>query len=379
MIEKRRRFQDMQANPDRYEDAQIEAMEREIDSKPDVSSEWRKFASEHGLSHHERKIWYRSSTFMRAAAACLAVLVLPGLLYAAAVSLGVIPDVVFSHHDNVITFMDEDYEVETTRFEDIVLDRDSLDLNINEIAHLNLSNYHSAASWISLDSRIAEVLPDGTVTGKGEGKTQIEVHFLDSLRVCRVSVAGYLDENAAVNSAETENLVNGHQFVDLGLSVKWATMNVGAEAIDDYGDYFAWGELHPKSVYTHQNYSVNQNPGRLRLSLDAANYNWGGTWRIPTEREWSELRNGCTWKHTAVNGVEGYLAISLNNGNSIFFPSAGLCDPRLGCEGSWGMYWSSNRHKESQRAWCTVMHEDGISNSGGHYRKIGMSVRAVCE
>ena len=54
MMEKRRRFQDMQANPDRYEDAQIEAMEREIDSKPDVSSEWRKFASEHGLSHHER-------------------------------------------------------------------------------------------------------------------------------------------------------------------------------------------------------------------------------------------------------------------------------------------------------------------------------------
>ncbi|MBQ8056015.1 MAG: hypothetical protein IJ270_04275, partial [Paludibacteraceae bacterium] len=140
----------------------------------------------------------------------------------------------------------------------------------------------------------------------------------------------------------------GHEYVDLGLSVKWATYNVGATTPEDYGDYFAWGEVEPKDYYDWSsykycngtdtsltkycndiNYGFNKfidNKLELDLEDDAASVNWGGKWRMPTADELDDLRYSCTWEWTTQNGVVGLLGTSRVEGytdRTIFFPAAG--------------------------------------------------------
>ena len=125
---------------------------------------------------------------------------------------------------------------------------------------------------------------------------------------------------------ESANSHKGHEYVDLGLSVKWATCNVGATTPEGYGDYFAWGETQPKttynwstykycngSYYTLTKYCVDYSYGTvdnkttLELTDDAARVNWGGKWRMPTKAEYNELKNSsnCTWTWTQKSGVRG--------------------------------------------------------------------------
>jgi predicted small lipoprotein YifL len=123
------------------------------------------------------------------------------------------------------------------------------------------------------------------------------------------------------------NKENGHEFVDLGLSVKWATMNVGATKPEEFGNYYAFGETSPKTSYTKENYTYSAHEGVLPLEDDAAHVNWGGAWRTPTFEELEELLNQCTWTwcwdYGGVEGLFGYIVTSKVNGNSIFLPSAG--------------------------------------------------------
>ena len=184
------------------------------------------------------------------------------------------------------------------------------------------------------------------------------------------------EENQVASSREMDvaspsNMMNGHEFVDLGLSVKWATMNVGASSPEEFGDYFAWGETKPKSAYSWENYKFyvsgdymtnvvfskyNTESGRgkvdnkiiLELSDDAANVNWGGTWRMPTQEELKELKEKCSWTWTTLNGKKGYKVTSKSNANSIFLPAAGarLYDS-VSMEGSEGFYFSSSLDTEA--------------------------------
>ena len=134
--------------------------------------------------------------------------------------------------------------------------------------------------------------------------------------------------------------------VDLGLSVKWASCNVGANSPEDYGDYFAWGETTLKDKYSIDNYTFKANPTKLSLSDDAAHVNWGGDWRMPTEAEQDELRNTfyTTWTWTTQNGVDGYTVTSNTNGKSIFLPAAGYRYETFSEEvGAIGYYWSRTR------------------------------------
>lgn len=153
---------------------------------------------------------------------------------------------------------------------------------------------------------------------------------------------------------------NNHEYVDLGLSVKWATCNVGATKPEGYGDFFAWGETSPKSVYyldtykwcngsdyeytkycTNSNYGTVDNKTILEPADDVAHVKWGGKWRMPTYNELNELKTQCTWTWTRLNGFNGYEVIG-KNGNSIFLPAAGYrtLDIRYDVE-SYGYYWSS--------------------------------------
>jgi len=156
---------------------------------------------------------------------------------------------------------------------------------------------------------------------------------------------------------------SGHEYVDLGLSVKWATCNIGADKPEDSGDFFAWGETSPyyesldplvwkegkERGYVRNSASDNYNdrgivfgtnqPAPASTSAkysietdakkqldpedDAAHVNWGGNWRMPTMEECQELIDNCTWEATTRNGVKGYEVKSKINGNSIFIPAAG--------------------------------------------------------
>ena len=101
-------------------------------------------------------------------------------------------------------------------------------------------------------------------------------------------------------------IINGHEAVDLGLSVKWATCNIGASNPEEYGDYFAFGETEPKVEYTEENYMLYGIPhGEAYIGIgkiisgteyDAASKQWGDDWRMPTEEKLYELLSFCSWQ-----------------------------------------------------------------------------------
>ena len=201
---------------------------------------------------------------------------------------------------------------------------------------------------------------------------------------------------------------NGHEWVDLGLSVKWATCNVGAVNPYDYGSYFAWGETSTKSRYSYDNYKfyeggildyritkyhtknrgtgsthsgVEDNLVVLEKKDDAASVNWGGNWRMPTKEEFQELIDNCSWSVKSIGGKRGYLVTSKRNGNSIFFPSAGqMIGDSFIARGDDGMYWSSTV-LSSMPEWAWFL---GTTPDWGSYildyhkgREDGYSVRPV--
>ena len=182
--------------------------------------------------------------------------------------------------------------------------------------------------------------------------------------------------------------INGHAYVDLRLSVKWATCNVGADTPSDYGDYFAWGETANKEEYTEDNSktygedSYNHDIGG-DSSPDAARASWGGTWRLPTEAEFQELIDNCTWTWTTQGGHNGYKVTSEKNGNSIFLPAAGYrYGSSLSYAGECGNYWCSSPYRgNSYRA--RYLGFFGFFGShhytGWGYRYYGFSVRPVSE
>ena len=203
---------------------------------------------------------------------------------------------------------------------------------------------------------------------------------------------------SSAGSSTASGTINGHEYVDLGLSVKWATCNVGASTPEGYGDYFAWGETSRKNKYSwntlkycnnsrgssFSKYNQDQrgtrdNKTRLELSDDAARVNWGGSWRTPTYDELDELKNQCIWQWTTVNGHNGYRVTSKRNGRSIFLPAAGY---RYGGSfinvGLGGDYWSSSLTSSSLNAYNLGFFSDGV-DWGIYSRSYGQSVRAVSE
>jgi uncharacterized repeat protein (TIGR02543 family) len=110
--------------------------------------------------------------------------------------------------------------------------------------------------------------------------------------------------------AQWKDMANGYEYVDLGLSVKWALCNVGASSSIARGDYYAWGETETKSTYASNNYYIWAGSD-LTSSYDVASAKMGGNWRMPTQKEMKELRDNCDWTWTTtVNGEKGYLVKS---------------------------------------------------------------------
>lgn len=146
--------------------------------------------------------------------------------------------------------------------------------------------------------------------------------------------------------------------VDLGLpsGTKWASHNIGATKPEEYGDYFAWGEIKTKEEYTKNNYIYFDQSKNQFISIgdvisgsgyDAAFITWDDGWRMPTKEDFEELMDCCFWTWTTLNGVNGYIVESYN-GNSIFLPAAGSrYETSLNNDGVSGSYWSGTIKENS--------------------------------
>ena len=180
---------------------------------------------------------------------------------------------------------------------------------------------------------------------------------------------------------------NGHDWVDLGLSVKWATMNIGAVTLDDRGMYFAWGEVEQKDYYDWSSYiycngsentitkycsdsywGIVDNKIILEPLDDAATKQWEGNWRMPTVEEMTELLTKCTWQGNKIIG---------KNGNSIILPLAGsYVNGNLLHNTGHGNYWSSTG-ADSHACFLNINGSQGGCMLTSP-RCTGYSIRPVC-
>ena len=180
---------------------------------------------------------------------------------------------------------------------------------------------------------------------------------------------------------------NGHDWVDLGLSVKWATMNIGAVTLEDRGMYFAWGEVEQKDYYDWSSYiycngsentitkycsdsywGIVDNKIILEPLDDAATKQWEGNWRMPTVEEMTELLTKCTWQGNKIIG---------KNGNSIILPLAGsYVNGNLLHNTGHGTYWSSTG--ADYRAYLLTINGSTSVRIDSSLRCTGYPIRPVC-
>ena len=222
-------------------------------------------------------------------------------------------------------------------------------------------------------------------------------------RACTNKACSYFGEHIWPLEKETcpccgqsLNTHYGHEFVDLGLSVKWATCNIGAKTPEEYGDYFAWGETSPKSNYEWYNlkycndnngdsfskYNISDNRTVLELNDDAAHVNWGGNWRMPTDSNFHELLDKCTLELTCMNNILGFKVTSKMNDKSIFFPfTEWHAATKWRDAGMHGYYWSSSldvSHGNCHSAMYLFIQTSFHNNTGPICRRNGYLIRPVC-
>ena len=285
----------------------------------------------------------------------------------------------------------------------ITLNRTSTVLNIGQSKTLIATIKPDDATdktvvWKSSNTSVASV-SDGAVVGLREGTATITASTGSFSATCSVTVR--------------KSSVAIPDDVDLGLSVKWASFNLGASSPEEYGDYYAWGEIDPyyssldpltwkagktagydwssykwcngtREVMTKYNnnliYGDVDDKTVLEPADDAAHIKIGGNWRMPTDEEWTELLKQCTWEWTSQNGVNGQ-KVTGPNGNSIFLPATGTIDgTTIKHVGSEAWYWSSSLFGEAYPGYADYL----AFSSRGAYRLhfdrcVGHSVRPVLD
>ena len=232
-----------------------------------------------------------------------------------------------------------------------------------------------------------------TLSGSGSAEEGLRVDY-----AAKEYVGGDTKLNAWQD--ETTTIASGMEFVDLGLSVKWATCNLGATKPEEYGKYYAWADTKGYTSDESHDFSLKNTPyctdasnhtsssswskynsgdAKLESADDAATVNLGGSWRMPTQAEWRDLYNECTWTWISQNGVNGYKVSSKKNNNSIFLPAAGYrSGTSSGNVGSNGYYWSSQVCSSFVYSAWDVGFGSGYRDYGNSGRDDGFSVRPVC-
>ena len=190
-----------------------------------------------------------------------------------------------------------------------------------------------------------------------------------------------------------------HEYVDMGLSVKWATSNIGVEKQENNGNYYAWGAVQNKPPYDKESYiwwnsetesytkyfvSSELGEGDNKMVLDSeddiASLLWKGAWRIPTKEEWDKLKTECEWIWTEMSGVKGYVVINKSRDNYIFLPATGYYfENSTHLIGQAGYYWANSlKSGSSEDASYFYFYSDRLL-SGYHERYAGHTVRAVID
>ena len=264
----------------------------------------------------------------------------------------------------------------------------------------------------------AEVWIDGELAGNTifsktllVGEHQVELRkegynplsfTVDIQRDQTTQIAKELSVYVATKPKETprEYTYSSDEYVDLGLSVKWASCNVGAYTPSDFGGYYSWGATLVQSIYDWEHYPFRSSGTKeddIKFSKYVLNSRYGGVdsknaldesddvarfmkgrgWRMPTAKELNELRNECAWNWATLNGVVGY-DVQGPNGNRIFIPAAGFNGGgTYGQEGQYGYLWGSNLDNNTLYASLLYFNEDGVSEGATTSRFYGLSVRAV--
>lgn len=287
---------------------------------------------------------------------------------------------------------------------------DSIDaVHIRRLRFYYSSTASSLNDLISNGNRVEASLRGGyfscTISGIPADR---EIYYVASSEI-RI---GYNFETKVFGDIKSFTLADVPELVDLGLSVKWRSRNVGADAPEEYGDYFAWGETETKTEFELSNYKwydgpatgvisgftkyvVHSHLGTLdnKTTLDpeddVAHVKLGGNWRMPTKAEWSELWANCTssWVNNYRGKSNGRL-FTAANGNSIFIPAAGAHgahDLRGGnrepAAGALAYYWSSSLDSSNELFAKYMFFGVGASESDYYQvlRKDGLSVRPVCD
>ena len=211
---------------------------------------------------------------------------------------------------------------------------------------LYYTDVEEASTEEKVSKRIAVVLVLDCSTSMGDAFEPMKaaaVNFIESMEKMEV-------DTSEPSIPDVPGTTAGHDWVDLGLSVKWATTNVGASKPEGYGTFYTYEEA------------------QERL--------WTSPWRTPSRAELEELKDKCTWKWTTQNGVRG-CKVTGPNGNSIFLPAAGYlsCNGYVYSVGARGDYWSSTPG-DSDSAWNLYLDPSGVSMSSSN-RCLGQSVRLV--
>lgn len=194
-----------------------------------------------------------------------------------------------------------------------------------------------------------------------------------------------LVEHVDFSEKPTPPTLTAGDAVDLGLSVKWASCNLGATKPEDYGNYYAWGETAPKDSYWKDTYSyfskdsqtwINIGNDIAGTSYDAATVNLGGGWKMPTSGQMDELVNKCEWKWGEQNGIKGCFVSG--NGNTIFLPAAGAIKVSSNTViGEQLDYWTSSLSNYDDYAYDLWYYNGNIYSSSHGDKFWGFSIRPV--
>lgn len=191
----------------------------------------------------------------------------------------------------------------------------------------------------------------------------------------------YIIDYTADDSILDKVLYLQHEYVDLGLpsGTMWASYNLGSNKPEDFGGYYAWGEIKTKTEYNKDNYDFLQQEN-LQKECDVANKQWGGGWHIPTKEDFAELLANCIHRWTKQGGVKGCLLTSIINKKSIFLPAADVfVGSKSSGENRRCVYNTSTYagfQNDNHEVFCFYYLKDGLA-AGNNVAHIGSSIRPV--
>lgn len=168
--------------------------------------------------------------------------------------------------------------------------------------------------------------------------------------------------------------------VDLDLSVKWASFNVGASRPEEYGGLYGWGDATGTKTSTDKSDYPSADPPESigGTEYDIAHAKWGGAWRLPTRAEQEELVERCAWEKSSLDGVAGY-TVTGPNGNTIFLPGVGgRIENQTHYQVDGADYWSGTLGSDPDTAYYLYYYIGEDPTVGALPRYYGFAVRAVC-